>query len=479
MLWTAVTGCLAGARLSLEHPFERQEVEAVAVDDLVDEPLALLLAAVAAVRDVPAPLGQVPTRLAALAHASVELRGIYLRDLARAEQDGEPAAAGCRSAADLLVEHAGIGVSRARADAGQARRLAGLPGLLEAVAAGDVPVAAARLLARAWAALPEQLRDTATAAALLELGRLLDQADLQAKVDELLGALQPEVTDDALAAAHDAGELDLVDVGAQTRLRAHTDAVTGEWLREVLDAVAEKDRGLTDSRTAGRRRLDALLACVRAASGTSTVPQGDAAPLLVVVATVADLLRTCDATPEVPAPADALADLFSGLPGRDDPSPAGVPAADGTCSCAAAPPPDRWSARTRGAVSVGPRTLALLSCSARLTRMVVSPLGHPLDSSPAARQLSRRERRALEQRAGYRCQRAGCGRPARRCVPHHVRPWALGGASTLENTVLLCEACHHALHDACKTLELTDGSRIGPRGWVRPPPDRPPEPLFG
>jgi hypothetical protein len=436
----------------------------VAVEDLVDEPVALLLAAVAAVRDVPAPLGQVPTRLAALAHASAELRGIYLRDLAQAERDGAPSAAGCRSTADLLVEHAGIGVSRARADAGQARRLSGLPGLLEAVAAGDLTLVAANLLARAWAALPEQLRDDATAAALLDLGRLLDQADLQAKVDELLAALQPEVTDDALAAAHDAGELDLVDVGAETRLRAHTDAVTGEWLREVLDAVAEKDRGLADERTAGQRRLDALLACVRAAVETPVVPQGDAAPLLVVVATVDDLLRTCDVAPDVPAPADALADLFSSLTDRSGASPDA---------------PEPWTARTRGGVPLGPRTLSRLACSARLTRLVLSPLGHPLDSSPTARQLSRRERRALEHRAGYRCQRAGCGRPARCCVPHHVEPWAVGGDTVLANIVLLCEACHHALHDGQKTLELTDGSRIGPRGWVRPPPDRPPEPVFG
>lgn len=435
----------------------------MSVEDLVDEPVALLLAAVAAVRDVPAPLGQVPTRLAALAHASAELRGVYLRDLARAEGDGEPAVAGCRSIADLLVEHAGVDVSRARADARQARRLAGLPGLLDAVAAGDLTVAAGRLLGRAWSALPEQLRDGATADALLELGRLLDQADLQAKVDELVCALQPEVTDDSLAAAHEAGELDLVDVGAETRLRAHTDAVTGEWLREVLDAVAEKDRGLTDDRSPGQRRLDALLACVRAAVGTPVVPQGDAAPLLVVVATVPDLLRTADAAPDVPAPADALADLLRDLPGD-------TPAAEDA--------PHRWSARTRGGVPLGPRTLSLLSCTARLTRLVVSPLGHPLDSSPAARQLSRRERRALEHRARYRCQRAGCGRPARRCVPHHVEPWALGGSSTLANTVLLCEACHHALHDGRRSLELTDGSRIGPRGWVRPPPDRPPDALF-
>ena len=140
----------------------------------------------------------------------------------------------------------------------------------------------------------------------------------------------------------------------------------------------------------------------------------------------------------------------------------------GPGGCPVDPPVRRpsWSTCTRGGVPVGPRTLAALACTSTLTRLVLSPLRHPLDSSPSTRQLSRRERRALEHRAGYRCQRSGCGRTARLCVPHHVDPWSLGGPSTLANTVLLCPACHHHLHDRRQPLLLTDGTRIGPRGWL-------------
>lgn len=75
-----------------------------------------------------------------------------------------------------------------------------------------------------------------------------------------------------LAAAQQSGELALVDVGAETHLSGHTDAVTGGWLREVLQAKAEADRGLTDDRTPGGRLLAALLDLVRGArrSGTRT-----------------------------------------------------------------------------------------------------------------------------------------------------------------------------------------------------------------
>ena len=183
-----------------------------------------------------------------------------------------------------------------------------------------------------------------------------------------------------------------------------------------------------------------------------------------MVATVDDLTRTVEPDAAQVEPEQALADLL------------GRPVPAGAARGAAAEPADgapRWSARTRAGLPIGPRTLGAVCCTARLTRLVLGPLGGPLDSSPTARQLSRRERRALEHRAGYRCERAGCGRPAASTVPHHVVPWALGGPSTQTNTVLLCRSCHHLLHDRDRPLELTRDRRIGPHGWLRGGPAPP------
>ncbi len=436
----------------------------MAVEALVDAPVLLLLQGLDAVREQPAPLGQVPARLGLLARAAAELTGTYLRDLHEAETSGAVQAAGCRSAADLLVEQAGLPVSQARADVGLARRLGVLPGLLDAVAGGGLELAAARQLARAWSALPSRLRDQATATALLRLGGLLDLVDLRAKVDELLAALQPEVTDDALATAHEERELRLVDVAGTTLLDGQTDALDGEWLREVLQAKAEHDRVEGDTRSAGARLLDALFDCVRTAVGVpGTVPRPEeVAPTLVAIVTAQDLERAGEAHADAVAPEQALDDLFTGT------ARAGTPDVE-------AP---RWSARSRGGVRLGPRTVSRLVCESTLTRLLLDGAGHPLDSSPLARQLTRRQRRALEHRAGYRCQRTGCGRPAWACVPHHVIPFGLGGPTVMSNMVLLCRSCHHLLHDRARGLELTDGSRIGPQGWVRPPPTTRPPPLL-
>ena len=188
----------------------------------------------------------------------------------------------------------------------------------------------------AYAALPARLRDTPTAGALISLAGLVDLADLKGKVDELCAALAPDVTDSDLADARETGELTLTDVGAQTRLGGHTDALTGEWLRDVLAAKAEADRGLADPRTSGQRLLDALLDCVRVAIDAGAVPGSDGTPpTLVVVSTETDLLRTAEPGAEQVDAEDALADLFADLPEdlpadpHSDPATSGSPATGG------------------------------------------------------------------------------------------------------------------------------------------------------
>ncbi|MCW2605756.1 MAG: putative endonuclease [Frankiales bacterium] len=424
----------------------------MAVAALVDGPVVALLEALEGVRTTPPPVGQEAARVAALAHASAELRGVFLRELGAVS----PQEHGARSAADLLEQHGGVPAWQARRDAGLAGRLARVPGLADAVAGGALELDAALLLVRAWQALPSRLQDDELARALVTLGQLVDLRDLRAKVDELLSALAPEVTDDDLADAREAAELTLVDVGATTRWEGTSDALSGELAREVLIKKAEGLRAADETRTGPQLLMAALTALLEEATTDDT----PGSPGLLVITDVDDLARTAEAQPDRAAPDDAVASLFEGtdlLPGSP------------------APARPSWGSRSRGGVPVGPRTLAALACRSVLTRLVLSPLGHPLDSSPQARQISPRERSALEHRAGYRCERAGCGRPARNCVPHHVVPWALGGPSTQANTVLLCVSCHHLLHDRLRPLLLTSGFRIGPRGWLdTSPPDDPP-----
>lgn len=453
--------------------------------ELVDEPARLLLAAVEAVRSTPAPVGMSAARLAVLAHASAELQGVYLQAVATADVDGTAAEHHCRGAADLLSQTAGLPVSQARSDAGLARRLGRLPGLLDALSSGRVTVAAGRLVARAWSALPAAYRDTPTADALLVVAADIDLAELQGKVDELVAALAPEVLDGDHADAYDARDLTFADVGSQTTAKLVMDRLDGEQLRGLVQARANADRGgPDDTRTQGQRLFDALLSLVRGAADAGLVPDGTATTSELVVITPVDALLDL-----LPSQQPSLLDTVPGATAGSEVVPGAPPSQDaldsgdlaevlrrargGHGATAGRPGPDGLcltpTARTRGGVHLGPRTLRRLSCAASFSRLLLDPAGHPLDSGPTRRQLNRRERRALEHRDGYRCQRRGCGRPASSCDPHHVEPWHLGGLTVLVNMLLLCRACHHQLHDREVQLPLRDGRVIGPRGWVRGP----------
>ena len=54
-------------------------------------------------------------------------------------------------------------------------------------------------------------------------------------------------------------------------------------------------------------------------------------------------------------------------------------------------------------------------------------------------------RRALEAARDGQCRFPGCGN--RRCDAHHVRHWADGGETALDNLVLLCRRHHRAVHE--------------------------------
>ena len=69
-----------------------------------------------------------------------------------------------------------------------------------------------------------------------------------------------------------------------------------------------------------------------------------------------------------------------------------------------------------------------------------------LDLGRTSRLFSRAQRKALRVR-DRRCRARGCTIPATWCEAHHLKPWALGGATDLADGVLLCSFHHHRAHD--------------------------------
>ena len=108
--------------------------------------------------------------------------------------------------------------------------------------------------------------------------------------------------------------------------------------------------------------------------------------------------------------------------------------------------------------------------------------GRVVGAGRATRTINRRLRRALEYRHPS-CAVPGCG-ATRGLHAHHIRHWEDGGATDLDNLVLLCPYHHRMHHSGGITItgpadELTvtdsDGAPLDSGSLARPPNGSPPD----
>lgn len=93
--------------------------------------------------------------------------------------------------------------------------------------------------------------------------------------------------------------------------------------------------------------------------------------------------------------------------------------------------------------------------------------GEILDWGREMRFFTRSQRLALVERDGG-C--AMCGLPPQMTKAHHIRWWSRdAGPTDLANGVLLCESCHHRIHDNGWEIRV-DGIGTRARVWFVPPP---------
>jgi hypothetical protein len=120
-------------------------------------------------------------------------------------------------------------------------------------------------------------------------------------------------------------------------------------------------------------------------------------------------------------------------------------------------------ARAQHGGAVHPTTLALLACNARIRRVVLDEHGAVLHLGRAHRLATPAQKAALFAR-DVGCVIPGCDIPGDVCEVHHVAPWADGGATDIDNLVLVCPR-HH--------VEVTEGTwdvqMVNAVPWARPP----------
>jgi hypothetical protein len=117
-----------------------------------------------------------------------------------------------------------------------------------------------------------------------------------------------------------------------------------------------------------------------------------------------------------------------------------------------------------GSVDVSAETSRRVSCDASVVPMHHDIDGTVLDVGRKTRTVPPAIRRALEAR-DRNCRFPGC--TARRCDAHHVEHWMDGGATRLDNLVLLCRRHHRAVHEGGFDVIRHEDGRVtflGPNG---------------
>jgi uncharacterized protein DUF222/HNH endonuclease len=196
-------------------------------------------------------------------------------------------------------------------------------------------------------------------------------------------------------------------------LSGYFDRVGGATIRTALDPLA-RPAGSHDARSRGRRYADALVELAERCLDAGVLPRvAGQRPQLHVTATVETL--AC-------------------APG----APAGV---------------------LDGAGPIAGATVQRLACDASVTRVVMGPDSVVLDVGRTRRLPSIPTRRALHARDSG-CVWPGCDRAAGWTAAHHIIHWAQGGATDLDNLVLICHRHHWLVHEGGWNLVREEDGRM-------------------
>lgn len=363
--------------------------------------------------------------------AAAEYR--WLRLLGEFDAIGGWAYGGAKTCAAWLSWACGLSLPAAREKARVATALPDLPVVCASFAAGRLSYSKVRAITRVATPANEQVLvdygESATAAQLetvlrgyrrtqrlddaREAAGTFERRSVRWWVDEegfvcLSARLAPD--DGALVVA----ELErLAESGGEVEA-APPAPPTGR----VLTETAEKGRGdapvvsdrFTASEPAAARRADALrmMAETAAAHGPTACVGGDTH--LVIVQTTDDELRD--------------------EPGDDVP----------------ADPEVAVGSSIEGVGRVSAETARRIACDASVVSLVEDAGGRPLGVGRQSKKVPRWLRRAVKRRDRGCCRFPGC--PAQRFLDaHHIRHWADGGPTDLDNLLLLCRFHHRLVHE--------------------------------
>jgi hypothetical protein len=362
-------------------------------------------------------LGDEIAELAAHLHAATYRLLVRLR----AFDVGEGWSGGFQSCAHWLSWRTGIAPGAAREKVRVARALEQLPHVSAAFEGGQLSFAKVRALTRvATSANEGELLELALTATAEQLERIVRAWRRASRAEEL--TLERD--------RHEQRDLTLyIDDDGSYVVRGRLDPEVGALFARALEAAVQLlDSPADENTTAGQRRADAVGLLAEIALRAIASPQERTA---ASEHKVNETSTGADSSNEATVNRRPInrADRFQVVVHVD---------------AEALRAESETGQSLVGGVRVPAETSRRIACDASRVVMTHDASGKTIDVGRRTRTVPPAIRRALEHR-DRGCRFPGCGN--RFCDAHHIRHWADGGATTLQNTVLLCRRHHRAVHE--------------------------------
>ncbi len=321
---------------------------------------------------------------------------------------------GARSTTVLAREllRIGIGEARARVCAAEAlgprRSLTGealepiYPTVAAASANGEIGPAAAAVIVDTIEKLPDPIRaveDRAVEASLCDQAKALHPDHLRLVARRVTALLDPDgiLAGEAYRDRCRAFTIHPRPDGS-ARLVGEATVELAEWLRTVCDCLGAPRPaadGTRDTRTAAQRNHDALLEALKAAARAEQLPAHAGITTTILLTTTERTLTTGD-----------------GL-----------------------------ATTGHGALISGRKARSWIDGGTKLLPVALNPTGGIADFGRSRRFFSETQRLAMIAR-DKGCSIPGCDAPPQYTEAHHIKPWAEGGTTGIDDGALLC-GYHH------------------------------------
>ena len=407
------------------------------------------------------PLSGSRTDTAGLLEQAERVRALALRELAEMDATAGYARPGVKATTASWLrdtQHLSDGAARATVQLATALR-DDLPGLGGVLGQGAVTVEhAAAVVAGVRGLDRDQVREAEQG--LCALAQVCDPVDVRKRLRDKAAAIDDRIAAEAERRARERMGLRLSDVGPHTAVDGTLAGDDGATVRLAMDLATEAAREAGDTRGRAARQADVLVDWARDYLTRAHGPGDSLADDAHTVRTHLHVICRPEQLTTATGPGTG------GLGAAHRPTLGELLDGD----LAGAPPAAPGIAGDLSPLSRG--ALRRLACDAIVDLTVLGTEGRrdPLYVGRAARIVNGRLFRALVAR-DRRCIVKGCRRRPAQCAAHHVRHWADGGLTGLDNLVLLCHQHHHDHHDRGLNLPHEDGQRwLTHQGWAHAPP---------